>query len=140
MTVYADQNEASPSLRPAAEKVSPLFMGSWKSNGVVPHADQNEASTSLGAANCETDVTFGATGRSSGVTSHVQQNETSTSLGAAKCETLATLLGFRVAKRRDVLRGPERVLAGPGACEQRHCRHVRGLLGAQRRDDLRGSE
>ena len=59
MTVYADQNEASPPLRPAAAKVSPLFMGSWTSNGVVPHADQNEASTSLGAANCETDVTFG---------------------------------------------------------------------------------
>ena len=53
------QSEASPPPGSAAAKLSQLFMGSWKSSGVVPHADQNEASPSLGAANCETDVTFG---------------------------------------------------------------------------------
>ena len=103
----ADQNEASPPLGSAAAKLSPILGASGRSSGVVPHVKHNEASPSLGAANLELTSRSWAPGRSSGVTSHAHQNETSTSLGAAKCETVATLVGFWVAQRRDVLRGSQ---------------------------------
>ena len=58
VTLYADQNEASPPLGPAAAKLSPLSWAPGRSSGVVPHAKQNQASPSLGATNFETDVTL----------------------------------------------------------------------------------
>ena len=99
MASYADQNEASPSLKAA----------SWEAerDGVMCKPERGfHVPWGCELRNCH------HIRRLLGIPKewcHTQtkQNEASPSLGAASCETVATFVGSREAQRNGVIRRPE---------------------------------
>ena len=61
------------------------------------------------------------------MTPYADQNESSLSLWTANCESFVTLVSFRVAQQRDVLRGLKSGIAAAGACS---CETVAAFMGS----------
>ena len=121
MASYADQNEASPSLKAA----------SWEAerDGVMCKPERGfHVPWGCELRNCH-HVRRLLGGPKECCHTQTKQNEASPSLGAAKCETVASFVSSCEAQRSGVIRKPEGGLAVPGGRELRNCRHVRGPLG-----------